>query len=183
MKNSMRNLIKVIAVLLTLFIQNTMKAQNWETPIIEGYGKIVLYEKAQNKPDPSKEYKIIFHIKNGKEREGVNEGLWKIARLINLMGSYEVPPDHLKIVAIISGTATPVVLTEDEHVKRENSTNPNLDLLSKLKQHHVKILVCGQALGKHKIDADKDLNPYIELTTSALIAIPMYQMEGYMPMF
>lgn len=175
--------IKVLTVLLTLFIQNIMNAQNWETPIIEGYGKIVHYEKAQGQPDPSKEYKIIFHIKDGKEREGVNEGLWKIARLINLMGSYKVPENHLKIVAIISGTATPVVLTDQEHNKRAEGNNPNLDLLSKLKQHHVKILVCGQALAKHQIDADKDLNPYFELTTSALIAIPMYQMEGYVPMF
>ncbi len=179
----MKNTIKVLAVLLTLFIQNTMKAQNWETPIIEGYGKIVHYEQAQNKPDPSKEYKIIFHIKDGKEREGVNEGLWKIARLINLMGSYKVPQDHLKIVAVISGTATPVVLTQDEHQKRQQTANPNLDLLSKLKEYHVKILVCGQALGKHKIDPERDLNQYVEVTVSALTAIPIYQMEGYMPMF
>ena len=179
----MKTIIKVLTFLLTLFIQNSMNAQNWETPIIEGYGKIVHYEKAQDKPDPSKEYKIIFHIKDGKERESVNEGLWKIARLINLMGSYGVPEDNLKIVAIISGTATPIVLTNEEHVKRSNNVNPNLDLLSKLKQHHVKMLVCGQALAKHKMDADKDLNPYFELSTSALIAIPMYQMEGYVPMF
>lgn len=179
----MKTTIKMFAVLLTFFIQNTMNAQDWETPIIEGYGKIVHYDNAQNKPDPSKEYKIIFHIKDGKEREGVNEGLWKIARLINLMGSYKVAQDHLKIVALISGTATPLVLNDMEHKMREDRMNPNLDLLNKLKQHDVKILVCGQALGKHKIDGDKDLNPHIEVTVSALTAIPAYQMEGYLPMF
>ena len=179
----MKTTIKLITVFLTFFIQNTMNAQNWETPIIDGYGKIVHYDAAENKPDPSKEYKIIFHIKDGKERENVNEGLWKVARLINLMGSYELPQDSLKIVVIISGTATPIVLTDNEHEKRENRINPNLDLLNKLTKHHVKILVCGQALAKHKIDAEKDLNPYIGLTASALTAIPMYQMEGYVPMF
>lgn len=178
----MKNTIKVLALLLTLFIQNIMNAQNWETPIIEGYGKIVHYDKAQNKPDPSKEYKIIFHIKDGKEREGVNEGLWKIARLINLMGSYEVPQDHLQIVAIISGTATPIVLTDTEHKLRENKTNPNLDLLNKLNKHNVKIMVCGQALGKHKIDLEQDLNPQIEVTVSGLTAMIIYQMDGYVPM-
>ena len=179
----MKDSIKVLAVIITLFIQNAMNAQNWETPIIEGYGKIVHYENAQNKPDPSKEYKVIFHIKDGKEREGVNEGLWKIARLLNLMGKYKVPKDQLKVVAIISGTATPAVLTDEEHKIREDRRNPNLDLLSKLKQHNVRILVCGQALAKHKIDADKHLNPQVELTVSALTAIPIYQMEGYMPIF
>lgn len=179
----MKTTLKLIVVLITVSNHNAVNAQEWETPIIEGYGKIVHYDVAQNQPDPSKVYKIIFHIKDGKEREAVNEGLWKIARLINLMGSYKVPEENLNIVAIVSGTATPFILTDAEHQKRENRRNPNLDLLSKLKQHHVKILVCGQALAKHKIDARKDLNPYIEITTSALVAIPSFQMEGYVPMF
>lgn len=179
----MKTTLTLTITLVMLILSHHMKAQNWETPIIEGYGKIVHYDKAQHKPDPSKDYKIIFHIKDGKERENVNEGLWKIARLINLMGSYKVPKDNMKIVAVISGTATPLVLTADEHEKRENRTNPNLDLLNQLKAHNVTILVCGQALGKHKIDAEKDLTPHIELTTSALVAIPSYQMEGYVPMF
>ena len=179
----MKTRFKMLFILLTLFIQNTMSAQEWKTPIIEGYGKVVLHDQAQNKPDPSKEYKIIFHIKDGKEREEVNDGLWKIARLINLMGSYDVPQEHLKIVAIISGTATPLVLTDSEHKKRQGRVNPNTDLIDKLKQHNVRILVCGQALGKNKIDPDKDLNSHVEITVSALTAIPIYQMEGYVPMF
>ncbi|MCL8007396.1 DsrE family protein [Gelidibacter japonicus] len=179
----MKTTLKLLVVLIILNFQNTLNAQDWETPMIEGYGKIVHYDEAQNQPDPSKEYKIVFHIKDGKEREGVNEGLWKIARLINLMGSYKVPQENLKIVAIISGTATPFVLTDNEHQKREHRINPNLDLLSKLKQYSVKILVCGQALGKHRIDPTKDLNPYIEMTTSSLVALPTYQMEGFVPMF
>ena len=179
----MKTTIKVLTVLLALFIQNTIKAQDWKMPVIEGYGGIVHYENAQNKPDPSKEYKIIFHIKDGKELYGVNEGLWKIARLINLMGNYEVPKDHLKIVVIVSGTARYLSLTDKEHKKREDRANPNLDLLKKLKQNNVKILVCAQSLAKFKIDADKDLNPYIDLTISSLSAVPMYQMEGYTPMF
>lgn len=179
----MKTRLILIITMVLLNFTNHMKAQNWETPIIEGYGKIIQYETAQNKPDSTKVYQIIFHIKDGKEREQVNEGLWKIARLINLMGSNNVPKDNVKIVAVISGTATPLVLTNSEHQKREASANPNLDLLNKLKEHNVKILVCGQALAKHNIDADNDLNPHIELTTSALIAIPSYQMEGYVPMF
>ncbi|MBA6151325.1 DsrE family protein [Gelidibacter maritimus] len=179
----MKITLKFIVIIAVFNFQTPLKAQDWKTPIIQGYGKIIHYDQAENTPDPSKEYKIIFHIKDGKERENVNEGLWKIARLINLMGNYQVPHKNLKIVAVISGTATPVVLTNKEHQEREQRNNPNLDLLSKLKQHKVKILVCGQALGKHKIDAIKDLNPFVEITTSSLIALPSYQMEGYVPMF
>lgn len=174
---------KVLTILLLIVIQDPMYAQNWETPIIKGYGKIVHYDQARHIPDPSKDYKIILHIKDGKEREGVNEGLWKIARLINLMGSYGVPNENLNIVAIISGTATTLVLADPEHHNRTGRSNPNLDLLDQLKLYQVELLVCGQALAKHKIDATNDLLPYIQITTSALVAIPTYQMEGYVPMF
>ena len=160
-----------------------MKAQDWKTPIIEGYGKIVHYEDAQDPPDSTKIYKVLFHIKDGKEREGVNEGLWKIARLINLMGDHGVPKENLHIVAVISGTATPLVLTDIAHQNREERSNPNLDLLEKLKSHNVKLLVCGQALAKHTINPKTEMNKYIAITTSALTAIPIFQMEGFVPMF
>ena len=172
-----------IYILLIILMNFDMNAQEWKTPIIEGYGKIVHYENAQDPPDPTKVYKIIFHITDGKEREGVNEGLWKIARLINLMGDYGVPKDNLHIVAIVSGSATPFVLSNAEYLKREEKGNPNLDLLEKLKPHNVKILVCGQALAKHKIDPETQMNKFVRLTTSALTAIPNYQLQGYMPMF
>lgn len=98
------------------------------------------------------------------------------------MGSYGVPSDNLKIVAIVSGSATPLVLNDAEHLKREKRKNPNLDLLQILNKHQVRILVCGQALAKHKID-EAELNPFVGITTSALIAIPSYQMEGFVLMY
>lgn len=179
----MKTSITFMVILTMLSIQNKMQAQQWETPIIKGYGKIVHYEQAQNQPNPSTEYKIIFHIKDGKEREGVNEGLWKVARLINLMGSYKVPQEHLKIVLIISGTATPLVLQNEAYQKNNHKPNPNMDLLEKLIHYDVKILVCGQALAKHNYNVDTDLNPNIGVTVSALTAIPFFEMQGYLPMF
>lgn len=179
----MRNSLTLISVIILLFMQNKMKAQSWETPIIEGYGKIVHYENAEIQPDPSKDYKIIFHIKDSKQREGVNEGLWKIARLINLMGSYNVPLNKLHIVAVVSGSATPLVLNDVAYAREHETQNPNLLLLEKLSAYQVKILVCGQALAKHQINATSDLNPFVKVTVSALTAIPHYQMEGFVPMF
>lgn len=42
-----------------------MNAQEWKIPVIKGYVKMVHYDNAQNKPDPSKVYKVLFHIKDG----------------------------------------------------------------------------------------------------------------------
>lgn len=156
-----------------------MNAQQWKTPTIQGYGKIVDYENVAVKPDPKQEYKVFFHITSAKEREGVNESLWKIARLINLLENGGVPKENIKIAAVVSGPATDITLSEEMFLKRNNKPNPNLDLMAKLNNYGVPIHLCGQAAAKHKINPDRDLNPYIKLTLSALIDIPTYSMLGY----
>ena len=161
----------------------SMNAQEWKTPTIEGYGRIAEYEDAVIKPDPTKEYKVFFHITSNEEREGVNTSLWKIARLINLLENGGVPKENIHIGAVISGPASPIVLTESAHLKKMNKPNPNLDLLHKLSNYGVDIHFCGQAAAERNIDPHSELNPYTELTLSALTDIPTYQMLGYIIMF
>lgn len=161
----------------------TLMAQDWQTPIIEGYGKMVANDSAVMQPNPEKEYKIIFHIKSDAEREGVNEGLYKVARLINLLGNGGVPAENLKIVAVVSGKAVSLVVTDKIHQERFKKSNPNLGLLQKLTDYGVNVLVCSQTLAQHHLDENTHLNPYIKVTLSALTAVTGYQMEGYVPMF
>lgn len=169
----------IILILITL----TMSAQDWKTPTIEGYGRITEYEEAVIKPDSTKEYKVLFHITSDKEREGVNSGLWKMARLINLLAEGGVPQEKIHVVGVISGPATLVTLTEKEYMEREEKPNPNLDLMKKLTDYGAVIHLCGQAAAEHDVDPNKDLNTYTTLTLSALIDIPYYQMQGYVVMF
>ena len=174
--------IATTVLVLTLF-STTMNAQQWETPIIKGYGKIKDFKDASLQPDKHKEYKILFHITSDKEKEGVNASLWHIARQINLLGVSGVPKMNVKIVAVISGPATPIVLSDTAYKKKFSKSNPNLDLMKKLTDYGVKIEVCGQAAAENDIDPYKELNSYTELTLSALIDIPTYQMRGYSVMF
>lgn len=175
MKNSI-----VISLLL---IGLTMNAQEWKTPVIEGYGRIADFENVAIKPDPSKEYKLLFHITSDKEREGVNASLWKMARTINLLENGGVPIKNIHVVGVISGPATPVTLSEKEYFKKTQKSNPNLDLMKKLTDYGAAIHLCGQAAAENSIDPKTELNPYSKLTLSALIDIPTYQMEGYVVMF
>lgn len=177
----MKNPLVITLILIVLSL--TMNAQEWKTPIIEGYGRIAEYENVAIKPDPNKEYKLLFHITSDKEREGVNASLWKMARIINLLGNGGVPHKNIHVVGVISGLATPITLSEKAYLKRMDAKNPNLDLMKKLTDYGAIIHLCGQAAAEKNINPSTDLNPYTKLTLSALIDIPTYQMEGYVVMF
>lgn len=160
-----------------------MKAQEWKTPTIEGYGRIADYKNVAIKPDSTKVYKILFHITSDQEREGVNVSLWKMARLINLLENGEVPRKNIQVVGVISGAATPITLNDKAYLKKMNKHNPNLDLMKKLTEYGAVIHLCGQAAAEKNITAETDLNDYTKLTLSALIDIPTYQMQGFVVMF
>lgn len=161
-----------------------MEAQNWKTPAIDGYGRIVEFEEdVAVQPNPNSEYKILFHITSNKQREGVNASLWKMARLINLLESGGVPQKNIHIVGVVSGAATFITLSEESYRKKIKTVNPNLDLMKKLTDYGTVIHLCGQAAAEHDINPKTELNPYTNLTLSALIDIPTYQMKGYVIMF
>lgn len=166
-----------------IIISLNMNAQKWKTPIIEGYGRIAEFENVAVKPDPNKEYKLLFHITSEKEREGVNVSLWKMARLINLMENGGVSHKNIHLVGVISGLASFITLSEKAYLKKMEKENPNVYLMKKLTGYGAEIHLCGQAAAEKKIDPLTDLNPYTKLTLSALIDIPTYQMEGYVVMF
>src|SRR5690554_840899 len=164
-------------------ISLNIKAQDWKTPIIVGYGRIAEFGNIAVKPDPTKEYKLFFNITSDVEREGVNTSLWKIARIINLLENSGVPKQNIQIGAVISGPASSIVLTEAAHLKKLHKSNPNLDLMKKLFDYGVEIHLCGQAAAERDIDPILVLNPYTHLTLSALTDIPIYEMNGYIIMF
>lgn len=172
------------ALLGILFIISlNITAQNWKTPTIEGYGRIMDYENAVIQPDPELEYKVLFNITTDKEREGVNVSLWKIARLINLLENAKVPKENIHLAAVISGPATPVVLTKEAYLKKLQKLNPNLDLMEKLKEYGVEIHLCGQAAGEQNVDPSTEMNPYTKLTLSGLTDILYYENKGYIVMY
>lgn len=176
-------MIKAITISILIGISVNMNAQDWKTPIIEGYGRIVDYEDAVIKPDPSKEYKVLFHITSDKEREGVNDALWKMARTINLLENGGVPKKNIHVVGVISGPATPITFSEEVYFKKMHKANPNLDLMKKLTDYGASIHLCGQAAAENNINPNTELNTYTKLTLSALIDISTYQMQGYMVVF
>ena len=155
-----------------------MKAIEWQTPAIEGYGKIKFYPQSKLLPTNKHEYKLLFNIKSNKTKEGVNAALWRLARAMNVFKVSGVDAENIKLSAIVYGKAYALALTAEKHQEIKGKPNPNLDLLRKLVENDVSIYVCGQSLAGNNIEVT-DVNQYVDITLSALVAFPEFDAQGY----
>jgi hypothetical protein len=86
-------------------------------------------------PSPGREYKILFDITKAAEApDEINPGLEHVARLINLFALAKIPPQKLKIVAVLHGRATAASLDDRYHREKYQRDNPNSKLIDALKQ-------------------------------------------------
>ncbi len=113
-----------------------------------------------------------------REMEGVNMGLWKIARVINMLGAANIPSDKIHIVAAIHGGATFASLGKVNYQEKYEKENPNAELLKLLNDYGVELFVCAQATAARDISAE-DLNPNTKLGLSAMMVLANYQLKGY----
>ncbi|MCL5268245.1 MAG: DsrE family protein [Bacteroidetes bacterium] len=168
------------AIVLIASWSNLAHAQaKWEYPVIKGYGPVHPLPDAAIQPDKSLNYKILFDITQAaKEKGKVNPALDHLARLINVFASAGMMPDKMKLVAIIHGPATPVVLNNEEFKSKFGIDNPDIKLINDLKKSGVVFYVCGQALADNSYE-HKWVNKGITIALSALTVVPTYQLRGY----
>ncbi len=169
---------KSIALLIVIMATTTLSSQEWITPVIEGYGKIKNFENVAARPDASLEYNLVFDVASDREMEGVNMGLWKMARLINMLGAANISKDKIHIVAAVHGGATFAAIGNAKYQEKYKKDNPNGELLKLLNEYGVEILVCAQATAARGIEA-ADLNPNTKLGLSAMMVLANYQLKGY----
>ncbi len=170
----------LFAALLVTSFSNFAGAQTkWEYPVIKGYGPVHPLPHAAVQPNKSLHYKILFDItKSAKENNEVNPALAHLARLINVYASAGMMPSQMKLVAVIHGPATPIVLDNSEYKAKFGVDNPNMKLLGELKKNGVVLYVCGQALADMSYN-HQWVNKEITIALSALTVVPTYQLEGY----
>lgn len=151
----------------------------WITPTIHDYGKIHVLSKTAYRPNPQETYKIVFMLTHpSKNVNEVNSGLDHVARIVNLYTSAGVPLDHLKIVAVISGKAVPIVLNNTSYRGLYHVDNPNLPLITELQKAGVDVTICGQSIPENNLSYNQ-VNKNITLSYSALITITMLEHQGY----
>src|SRR5947207_3640364 len=106
------------------------QANDWEFPVIKGYGRIHRMPDAAVQPDKSMQYKVLFGIASPFEKpEETNIGLIHVARLINLLSTASINSSGYKITVVVGGPATPLVMDNANYKAKYGVDNPNTALV------------------------------------------------------
>lgn len=167
-----------LSVLLCLFIPLSAQ-ENRVSPVVPSFGAIFPLEAATVKPDPTLKYKIVVDVYSGAgEPTELAFGLNNVARMLNLHAVGGVPADSMEVVIAIHGDATFASLNNESFKEKYGVDNPNIPLVKELKAAGVKLVVCGQSLTGREIPLTA-IHPEIEIATSMLTTVSMYQLKGY----
>ena len=161
-----------------IIISNYTNAQEWETPIIKGYGEVKYFDQAASQLNKQLEYKLIFDIKSNQVKNGVNKGLWTIARTLNLFELSGIPNKKIELVASIHGEATFIALNNNAYQNKFGRDNPNLNLINQLKENGVELYICSQATASRKIN-NRDLNINVIPALSGIAVLANHLLQGF----
>lgn len=131
-------------------------------------------------PDPSVEHKVVFDIAVGADDiDDVNPRLEGVARYLNTLAKYGVPPENRKIAVVFHRGSTEIILQDDAFKARNDGhANPNVALIRSLDAAGVDFHVCGQAVLGRNIDPE-DILPEVELDLWALTTLIDLGLQGY----
>ncbi len=158
---------RLFTALLLLSSFNAL-SQNWQHPRIPGYGAIVAVPDAALTPNANRAHRIVFDLASADTKDGVNAGLWYLARLRNLLELAGVPADSIQLAGVLHGGATNLALSDASSQIRSGESNPNLPLMRALAAAGTTFYLCGQSAAANGIDVTTDLN---DVTTPALSAM------------
>ncbi len=148
-----------------------------EFPIIAGFGGIVVFPNAAEKPRPGA--KIVLDVTADAKPSDVNKGLDRAARLLNLYGAAGLKASDIKLVVVLHGEATKSALSDEFYQPRFGvERNPNLPLIRDLQKAGVEIFVCGQALN-YKGFPESVVAKEIPIADAALTVTVNRQQDGY----
>lgn len=130
-------------------------------------------------PDKKRTYRAIYDATRfPKEPTQLVPALNMAGSELNAFGATGVPLRNAKFAVVFHGPALNGIL-DDSHYKAKFSVpNPNLKVLSEMKQAGVEIFVCGQNLVAENIDP-KIISPDVTVASDALIVLMAYQNDGY----
>ena len=149
-------------------------------PVITGYGRAVVIPDPFLTPDPKLRYRVVFEVKSAADKpEDVNNGLQKVARFVNLLGSFGIRPQPGDLVVAIYGKAASITLTAAAHAAHEKgAANPNIELIQKLTDAGVSLRLCGQSMVGHGY-SPAEINPNVKVDTAAITTMATLQLQGY----
>lgn len=170
--------IGAVLMLTMSFAADDVKSE-WTYPVIKDYGRAWPLPHAAVQPEKGHEYKVLFNLsKTGAKPDEPLPGLEHAARTLNVFSSLGVQPKQLHIVMVFHGPAAAAAMNNEVYRAKFNVDNPNLKLISQLKQAGVEPYLCGQSLHELNFN-EKDMLPEVKLATSAMVVLVTYQNNGY----
>jgi intracellular sulfur oxidation DsrE/DsrF family protein len=158
---------------------DSQPANFWQTPAVEGFGKIHNLPDSAYRPQADHQYKIVFSLTTGaKQPDQLNPGLESVARAVNLYVASGVPISNLHFVAVASAAATPLALDDEHYRSAFGVANPNLAAIAALRKSGVDVAVCGQSVAAHQYQYNW-IDKSVTTALSALTTITTLQQQGY----
>jgi intracellular sulfur oxidation DsrE/DsrF family protein len=150
---------------------------------VPGYGIPFDTKAAAERPDSAVRYRVVFNATRAAPKPGdVLPTLERAARLLNLFAQEGVHVQPGDVVIVVSGQATPGVLTDAAYARRADDpqvhANPNLPLIDALQKAGAVVSVCSQALQGQKINT-ADVAPAVRRDVSAMTTLANLQLRGY----
>ncbi|MEM7727993.1 MAG: DsrE family protein [Pseudomonadota bacterium] len=151
--------------------------ENFETgPVIKNYGPAATVSDIMPVV-PGTRFRIAFDA--AKDADALNPTLESAARFLNMNAKAGVGPERIDLAVVVHGGAVMDVLDADAHAARKNGAeNPNARLVAALREHGVRVIVCGQTAAYRGVVTD-DLLPGVEMDMSAMTAHARLQQAGY----
>jgi intracellular sulfur oxidation DsrE/DsrF family protein len=162
-----------------LFFGLSASAQTNSSPVIPEADGFVILPGAALQPDKDRTYKAIYNAtKIPGDVKQILPALNMAGSELNALGACNIPISHAKFVIVFHGDAIYGILDNDHYKQKFGTDNPNLKVLSELKNAGVKLFVCGQNLLAENIDL-KTISYDITLASDALIVLMTFQNDGY----
>ncbi len=148
-------------------------------PVIEGYGPTYAIEDRDVALVDGFIYKAVFDVAAySGEVTSLNGRLVSVARFLNMHARSGTPPEDMDLVIVVHGAALSNLLTHDAYRQRHGVDNPNFELLSKLHDAGVRIMVCGQSMAFRGVERSELADP-VKVGLSAMTLLTVLQSEGY----
>ncbi len=148
-------------------------------PIIEDFGAVFPVKTPAFATDLRHSYRVVFDVALGADSPSQrNARIESIARFLNMQAQAGVPADKMDIVLVVHGTAGKDLLRDDAYRARHQTDNPNAELLRRLMDAGVRVVLCGQTAAARDLPADQ-LLPGAQVALSAMTALVQLQNQGY----
>lgn len=172
-----------LSLALSLFAFAPLYAQDTQSPfhsgpVIAEYGSIADVDMTDPLPADAS-FKVAFDVSEAGEVGTPNRELVSVARFLNMHAANGVPVRNLKLAVVIHGGAsTDLTNAQFYGKKNDGAANANADLIAKLQDHGVRVILCGQSAAGAGISR-ADLLPGVEMALSAITAHALLQQDGY----